>query len=207
MHLLRRVAARLISFQILVFYILEIDKATLCASALPVVYRLGTESDLDRIDMAQFDYDPSAIAYSKRRLAAGDIFIVGELDAMIVSYCWLCLGQFQADMDYFLPLKEDMVTVYKVFTHECYRGKNIYPSAYTFIAPLMQKYGIKICATSINDLNWSSRRSVDKIGYQKHGCYCSWRFGGQKYFRLDMLIALLRNKFTATFLHRAQVNA
>lgn len=207
MHLLRRVAARLIAFQILVLYTLETDKTILRSSELPVAFRLGTADDVDRINMPQFDYDQRAVAYAKRRLAAGDIFVVGELEGIIVSYCWLCLGAFQAEMDQFLPLREDMATVYKVFTHEHYRGKNIYPAAYTFILSLLQEYGIKVVTTCINDWNWSSRRSVDKIGYLQHGCYCSWQLGGQRYFHLNTLIASLINRYTENFVHRAHANA
>lgn len=156
-----------------------------------VSYRLGSLEDLNRLNSSQFDYDQVSLSYSTRRLAAGDAFVLGEVDGQVAFYCWLIFGRFQANMDQFWPAPKDMVCVYKVFTHQAHRGQSIYPASYHFIAPLAKKLGMNRFTTSIKEINLPCRRSAEKVGYQQHGRIYCWQLIGKKHHRPNARTASL----------------
>lgn len=196
MSIVRKIASKLFSFQLLILYCIDIGKIKLLKTSIPVEYKEGTIKDLIRLDSKKYDCDKKSIDYLSHCLRCGDILIIGEINNEIVFYSWICFGKLQLDINRFAKLNDDMATIYKVFTCEEHRGNNIYPSSYNFILRLMKERGVNFIVTCINDTNISSRRSAKKIGFKKQGYYFSWNLLGIRYFRLiDLLKIFLLKKY------------
>lgn len=183
MKLLNRIIRKFTGIHTEILYLLNKEDVVFTNSRVAVQYRQGTVVDLESLEPERFEYNDQALDYSRRRLNAGDAFVIATLDNKIVAYYWVCFGQFQAGTDEFWSAPCDLACVYKVFTISELRGNGIYPASYRFLIPMAAERGIKRFTTSIADYNLSSSNSVKKIGYQEHGRIYNWKWRSQSFYQ------------------------
>ncbi len=168
---LRGLARRLVSVDRIMLYAADLAAITPQASGLAVEFRLGGEDDLDALNAREHDYDGESKAYARRRLADGDLMVLGEHQGGVVFYCWLSLGQVELAMDRFLASTPGTAFVYKVFVVRRQRGQRLFGASHRFILELARELGIHRLLISVHEHNAASQRATLRLGYSPQGVY------------------------------------
>jgi len=125
-----------------------------------VKYQFGDQTDLGRLNRERHDYDDEATEYATERLEAGDRLVLGECEGDVVIYCWLCFGELELEYQRFMPLGQNAACVYKVFVVDDFRGRRLYPGAYGFMQPYLQKRGDETVLTQSWTGNTASQAAM-----------------------------------------------
>lgn len=132
---------------------------------IPVKFRFGDYSDIEKLDIAHYEYDSEAKLFAMDRLQSGDKVIFGDYQGRVVFYVWLMFNTMDIDYRKYIPISSDRIYVYKRFTVKEYRGMNIAPAAYSFIMDNMELLQCVKLLALLESRNLSSIRSTIKLGY------------------------------------------
>ncbi len=134
--------------------------------AIPVHYRFGDVSDIDRLSMVDPEYDEPAKRAARQRLAAGAQLVIGEYEGQPVFSVWIMLGAIEAGSRRRpMPVSLTRAYSYKLHTAEAYRGRGVASGVYRFIAPMLAARGCTRLVCWISDRNTASVRMHLRSGF------------------------------------------
>ncbi|MCS7047753.1 MAG: GNAT family N-acetyltransferase [Verrucomicrobiae bacterium] len=157
---------------------------TVCNAAIPVIYRFGSESDVNRLTLTAHDYDEEAKRFAIERLRSGDRLVLGEYLGDIVFYGWIMFGQMDLGYRSYRPISKDTAYVYKLFTVKEHRGRRVLPGFYRFVAMQLEEIGIKRMLCWVNSTNVPSLKSHTRCGFLPIGSFYEIQLFGKTHYVL-----------------------
>jgi len=106
---------------------------------------------------------------ARERMEVGqDLWMV--LDGERAAFaCWILHGSmsFPAAPGGSAPLPPEVVCLEDSVTSEAYRGKSIAPAAWSSIADVLERDGVRSIITKIEETNIPSRKAISKAGFEE----------------------------------------
>lgn len=132
---------------------------------LPVVYQLGSEEDVQEMNVDSRLETAGEAEHNLTMMRAGYKLILARYDGEIVFYAWIVTGRKSA-FDRFFILRSDEFIVARVFTRKDFRGCGLYPRGLIFAFPRMMELGYKRALVDVAAHNYPSINAALKAGFR-----------------------------------------
>ena len=93
---------------------------------------------------------------------------IGTLDK-VVFYVWISYNNIYDDKIFNMELNSKQAYLYRAFTHQDYRGLQIYPAGLSYACKELQQRHIEKCYIAASIENRSSIKGIYKAGFSKVG--------------------------------------
>jgi RimJ/RimL family protein N-acetyltransferase len=147
----------------------KVDEMVKITPDIPVEYRFGDFSDIDRMDIEHHEYDAEARKFALECFESGGKMIIGCYEGCIIFYLWLMFSVMDTNYRNYLPISSNRVYAYKGFTVKDCRGRQVLAGAYRLLADYMKQTGYSKVIASIDVRNHPSIKSAIKVGYRPIG--------------------------------------
>ena len=167
-----------------IIFELDLKKSTPKVNTkLDINFKLATESDVNKMDEENYNFDENGKRYIKGRIKKGDKCVLALYKNKIIGYLCVMYNEMEITQQKHISLQKDKVYTFKGFVLKEYRGNRVQSAMYAYIVDMLKKEGKHYVISTVYTDNKPSlkTKAKNRAEYKRIGIIVHVRFFGLKY--------------------------